>query len=159
MTGERPIAELLNEFTAGGIVIVDRFPDRQDDQVAFRTLLQLDGDVLCSIHAEALGRPDFAQLLEQHQAHVCKVLDAKRQRLRVLTTSFGVAIGMLGAGISFSGLAADLQAISVGWAIAATGSVGGVLLWALRRALGDVGLRILLRRWAFARLRPPPAQP
>ena len=153
-------AELLNDLTSGGVVIVDRFPDRDDEQVAFRTLLQLDGDVILSIHAEALARPDFRALLDGHQQHVCRVLDAKGQRLRTLANGFGVAVGVvgLGAGVSFGGLATELQSISVEWAIAAAGSVGGVLLWALRRSLGDVGLRVLLRRWAFARLRPPPAK-
>jgi hypothetical protein len=165
MTSERLHAkpdfrQLLGELTTGGVVIVDRFPGRDDEQVAFRTLLQLDGDVLLAIHADALARPDFAELLAQHQAHVCKVLDAKGQRLKRLSTGFGVAVGVLGlgAGASFGGLAADLQSLSVEWAIAAASSVGGVLLWAWRRALGEVGLRLLLRRWAFARLRRLPAK-
>lgn len=162
MTTEPDFRQLLGELTTGGVVIVDRFPDRDDEQVAFRTLLQLDGDVLLTIHADALARPDFADLLAQHQAHVCKVLDAKGLRLRRLSTGFGVAVGVLGlglgAGASVGGLAADLQSLSVEWAIAAASSVGGVLLWAWRRALGDVGLRLLLRRWAFARLRRPPAK-
>lgn len=162
MAGERDFASLdvprlLGEFTSGGIVIVDRFPDRDDDQVAFRTLLQLDGDVLMSIHKDALVRPDFGALLDKHQSHVCEVLDAKGQRLRVLANGFGIVFGVIGlggAGASFGGLVVGLQTISLGWAIAATGSVGGVLLWALRRAIGDVLLRILLRRWAFARVQP-----
>jgi hypothetical protein len=159
MADERDFAELdfpqvLGEFTSGGVVIFDRFPDRDDDQVAFRTLLQLDGDVLLSIHAEALARADFAELLDNHQKHVCKVLDAKAQRLRRLANNFGIAFGLvgLGAGVSFGGVASYLQSISLEWVIAASGSVGGVL-WAARRTLGDFWLRAVLRRWAFARAR------
>lgn len=164
---ERAFAEfdfrqLLGDFTTGGLVIVDRFPDRDDDQVAFRTLLQLDGDVIFSIHADAVVRSDFAELLGNHQRHVRAVLEAKGKRLRLLASGFGYALGFVGitgvgAGVGLGDLTSFLQSLTVEWAIAASGSVGGVLLVARRRNLGDAVLSVLLRWWGFARdrLRPP----
>lgn len=149
---DRDFRQLLAELSAGGLLIVDRFPDRADEQVAFRTLLQLDGDVVLSIHADALNRPDFAELLAEHQRHVAAVLDSKRKRLRTLASSFGIGAGLfscvLGTGLGYGGFVIELQSLSLEWAIAAVGTVGGVLVVAVRRTLGELTLRFFLRRWS-----------
>jgi hypothetical protein len=142
------------ELVSGGLVIVDGFPDRSDDQVAFRTLIQLDGDVTFSVHAEALAREDFAELLAGHHRHVCEILDQKRSRLTRLGNLFvggSVAAGLVGghqAGSGLQGAGMLLLQIPDTLVLYAIASVGGLLFY----AFADIGLRAVLRRLAFGRV-------
>lgn len=146
-------SERLAELAGGGILIVDGFPDRQDDQVAFRTLIQLDGDVSLTIHAEALARADFAELLAGHHDHVREILEQKRAWLARVSNLFvvgSVVTGFFGghqAGSGFAGLELLILTIPDVVMPYAAGIVGSVLLY----AFADVGLRAVLRKLAFGR--------
>jgi len=68
-------------------------------QVAFRTLIQLDGDICLSIHAQALKSPDFAVAYARHIARVDKVLGRRMTTLRRSLKGVGWATGLLGGGL------------------------------------------------------------
>lgn len=145
----RVSGELIREFMSGGIVIVDRLPDREE--IGFRTFVQPDGDVCLSIHPLALGLPpeQFREQLAEHHRHVTEILAGIRARLRWLATTVGVAFGImggaggLGAGIGFD-LTSLVQAIPPEVMLWAAWFVGGVLFGALRGSALRWGLRRLM---------------
>jgi hypothetical protein len=145
---------VLGELASGGMVVVDRFEDDQPDdhsgeeQIAFRTLVQLDGDMCLSIHAEALARPDFGEALARHTEHVRAVLGDELDRLRSFAATaiwrgrvLGIVVGA-GSGNWLGKLEVLLLDVSVAVVMTATAVVGAVLFGAIGRA----GVRMLLRR-------------
>jgi cytosine/adenosine deaminase-related metal-dependent hydrolase len=154
MAANHDFAQLLEDFMTGGVVVVDQFPAPDDDVVAFRTLIQPGGDVCLSIHPRVLERADFKQRLTDHQQHVHAVLDAKRTRLRRLATLAGVAFGTVG-GVGGLGVGYQFDLVTLVHGIPpevmlwAAWFVGGVLFGGMR----DVVLRVLLRHWAYGRVR------
>jgi hypothetical protein len=154
MAVQHDFADLMGDFMTGGVVIVDYFPAPDDAVISFRTLIQPDGDVCLSIHPKALEREDFEQLLGGHQQHLREVLESKRKRLRRLANVAGIAFGTIGG---VSGLGATLQfdlmtavqGIPPEVMLWAAWFVGGVLFGGMR----DTVLRVLLRYWAYGRVR------
>lgn len=150
-------SELLAELAAGGLLIVDPFPDavgQGEEQIAFRTLVQLDGDVCLSIHAGVVARSDFAELFAAHSRHVREVLEYKGARLRRLAnifSRFGLVLGALGgggAGMQTGDITLLVLHIPATVMPYAAASLGAAVFW----MLADAGLRLLLRRWAFGRV-------
>ncbi|MFO7566789.1 MAG: hypothetical protein R6X02_29370 [Enhygromyxa sp.] len=144
--------ELLEEFLTGGIVVVDRLPDREE--IGFRTLIQPDGDVCLSINRLALALPpaEFREQLSRHHRHVQEALVAIEARIRRLSQAAGVVFGLvggaggLGAGLQFD-LVSLAHSVPPELMLSAAWLVGAVLLGALR---GSV-LRWGVRRWVLER--------
>jgi len=144
--------ELLRELATGGILIVDRFADAgeaADDpnaEVAFRTLVQFDGDVCVSIHARALARSDFAAALASHQDHVRVAMLDRQARLRGVANRLirrGRALGFvvgLGSGSWVGDLELLVVSVSTEVMAVAAASTGAVLFG----AIAQVGVRAAL---------------
>jgi len=67
--------ELLADLAGGGVLVTDPLPPsaRQAGscaQIGYRTFVQLDGDICTSIHAKALGAPEFEATYNAHLARV-----------------------------------------------------------------------------------------
>ncbi len=145
----------LGELLSGGLLIVDGFPGRDDGQLAFRTLIQPDGDVSVTIHSEALARDDFAELFDAHLRHVRATLErsaARGRRLATLVTGLGLGAGLAGgggAGTQLAKLALLLPMIPPTLLPYLSASIGAASAWlivslvlrsVLRRVLGTVPL-------------------
>lgn len=158
---------LLRELATGGILVVDGFDDASaeqgaSEQVAFRTLVQLDGDVCLSIHARALAGADFIAAFARHSAHVQAVMLAKHTRLRAFTDrlirrgrAFGFVVG-LGSGTWVGEVKLLVLSVSTEVMAVAAASTGALLFGAIVSA----GVQAALRsRWLHRdRLRPDDAR-
>jgi hypothetical protein len=130
----RELVDLLED----GLLVVD--PLREGDpQPAFRTLIQLDGDVLSSIAASALTDPQFAKAHARHVERVGQVLRMHTERLRrrvrrVSAAMSGGGAAVFGLGSYGSGL--TLQLVDGAWELLVSGAGGlvvGTILWPLGR--------------------------
>lgn len=131
----RELADLLED----GLLVVD--PLREGGQPAFRTLVQLDGDVLSSIAAAALTDPEFADAHARHLEHVGQHIRSHAARLRrqirrlsALVSGGGAVV--VGFGAHGSGLA--LQLVDGIWGVLLSGAGGllvAVVIWPLGRKL------------------------
>jgi hypothetical protein len=130
----RELVDLLED----GLLVVD--PLREGDpQPVFRTLVQLDGDVMTSIAASALSDPDFAKAQARHVEHVGQRLRRHIERLRrrtrwvsMMMSSGGATVA--GFGSYSSGL--SLQLVDASWALFVSGAggfVAAVAIWPLGR--------------------------
>ena len=116
-------------------------------QVAFRTLIQLDGDICLSIHAQALQSPDFAAAYARHNARVHDVLARRKAALRRSIRGASWITGLLGGGLVLaSGSGEQLAQTLLPAAYADLGSAGVALAGGLLTSrLGRLFARQLLR--------------
>ncbi len=112
---EPRLRDFLRELANGGVVLT--YPlaalpgiDHEDDaQVAFRTLVQLDGDICLSVHARALASPGFEAAYTLHRSRVHKALQRRAIKVRRSVRGIGWAAGLLGGGLTLtSGTGAEL---------------------------------------------------
>ncbi|PRQ05297.1 hypothetical protein ENSA5_04160 [Enhygromyxa salina] len=104
------LRELLVDLIEGGVVITEPPSPVEGEQVAFRTLIQLDGDICMSIHAEALADPDFAATCARHIAHVREELARHTRALRRWVRAPAWICGALGFSLVYGlGLALDVR--------------------------------------------------
>ena len=146
--------ELL-EFVREGLTVTDTL-DPDDEHVAFRTLVQPNGDVCTMIDPRALSRPDFAALHRAHLEHVERSLLRHTESLRRWSRladaarpglALGVVASCWGSGLLDALLLGDLQAL-----VQVLGISGvGVLLWPITRSL--LHGRLLARQQGAARAR------
>jgi hypothetical protein len=132
----RELVDLLED----GLLVVD--PLREGDpQPAFRTLVQIDGDVMSSIAAAALSDPEFARAHKRHIEHVGQQLQAHTSRLqlrirRLSALMSGGGAAVVGFGSYGSGL--TMQLVGGSWEILLSGAGGvfvGVVAWPLGRTV------------------------
>jgi hypothetical protein len=136
--------EHLREFVElyeDGLLIVDVLHEG-DPAPSFRTLVQLDGDVLSLIDADALSDPKFAEARDRHMAHVnarLQLLIARPRRwaIGVSLIVSGVWTGVTGVVTQSTGFAT--QMVGERWDeifSVAGGFLIGTIVWPLgRRAL------------------------
>lgn len=91
----RQFAELQQD----GLLVVDVLHEG-DARPSFRTLLQLDGDVLSSIASSALTDPDFAAAHARHLQHIGERLRMPTDRLRQWSLWASVIVSCTGAVVS-----------------------------------------------------------
>ena len=102
---EPGLRDFLRELAGGGVVLSEPLVGlrgvESDDptQVAFRTLIQLDGDICLSIHALALKSPDFAAAHARHLARVDDLLGRRTTKLHRSLKGISWATGLLGGGL------------------------------------------------------------
>lgn len=135
--------ELLREYAEvyeDGLLVVDVLHE-SDAQPTFRTLVQVDGDVLSMIGAGAAADPEFANAYARHMDHVAARLRALVERPRRWTRGVsmvlsGVWTGLVAVAMRGSGMATLLvgevwdELLSV-----AGGFLMGALVWPLGRML------------------------
>jgi hypothetical protein len=131
------LRELIDLFE-DGLLIVD--PLREGDPLpAFRTLVQLDGDVMSSIAASALNDPEFGKAHARHVERVSQLLRAHTERLRRRVRRLSAAMSgggatVVGYGSYSSGL--TLQFVDGMWGLMLSGAGGlvvGTIMWPLGR--------------------------
>jgi hypothetical protein len=137
----RQLVDLLED----GLLVVDVLREG-DSQPAFRTLVQLDGDVLTSISPAALDDPDFTRAHERHLLHVGQQLRAHTDRFRVRIRRLSIVLSggggaVAGFGSYSSGL--SLQFVDGMWAMFVSGA-GGVVVAVVAWPLGRVVLQWLI---------------
>jgi hypothetical protein len=97
----------LGDLECHSVVISDAFGGGEaaqaNEQIAFRTVVQLDGEVLTSIHARALADPDFAGAHARHLARVEEVLRAHVRQLERLATAATWGLAALTGGVMYGG--------------------------------------------------------
>jgi hypothetical protein len=128
----RELVDMLED----GLLVVDGLREG-DSQPAFRTLVQLDGDVMSSISAAALSDPEFASAHMRHVANVGQQLRAHTVRLRrqarwVSAFVSGGGACLVGFGSYGSGL--TLEFVDGMWEMILSGAGGlfvGVVAWPL----------------------------
>jgi hypothetical protein len=130
----RELVDLLED----GLLVVDPLRDG-DPQPAFRTLVQLDGDVMSSIAAWALSDPEFAQAHARHIEHLGQLLRAHTERLRRRARWVSMAMSSSGAtvaGVGSYSSGLSLQLADASWELMVSGAGGfiaGVAIWPLGR--------------------------
>jgi hypothetical protein len=130
----RELVDLLED----GLLVVDGLREG-DSQPVFRTLLQLDGDVMSSIAATAFSDPEFGSAHRRHIEHVGRELRAHTDRIRrrarglsFLVSGSGAAL--VGYGSYSSGMMLQLMDASLAMLVSSVGSVlVGVVVWPLGR--------------------------
>jgi hypothetical protein len=135
----QPVRELV-ELYENGLLVVDVLREG-DAQPAFRTVVQIDGDVLSIIGAGAVKDPNFAEAYARHIEHVGARLRALTDRPRRWARRFsavvsGVWTGLVAVGMRGSGTAT--QIVGEAWDevySAACGFLVGVVVWPLGRRL------------------------
>lgn len=143
------LSERLGDLECRSVVVSEGFDGGEasgpDEQLAFRTVIQLDGEILSSIHARALADPDFAGAHARHLARVGQILRAHIRQLERLAraATWGLA-GLAGAVVYGSGACFELAEAVVDAAYAELLTLGVSLVVA---ALASVMGRALLRRW------------
>ncbi len=150
---EPGLREFLRELAGGGVLLTEpltglRGAESDDgDQVAFRTLIQLDGDICLSIHPQALKSPDFAAAYARHNARVHDVLARRKATLRRSIRGASWISGLLGGGLVLaSGSGEELTQMLLPSAYADLGSAAVALAGGLLTSrLGRLLTRQLLR--------------
>jgi hypothetical protein len=150
----RQLAELHEE----GLLIVDVLHEG-DAAPSFRTLVQIDGDVMSSIAAAALADPDFAAAHARHLQHIGERLRTPTDRLRrwgvwvsMLASSTGAVV--FGVGVHVLGIVT--QTASSSWhelVVFVSSALGGIVGWPLGRRLLWWGVGRLIRKYADGQLK------
>lgn len=130
----REYAEVFHD----GLLIVDVLREG-DPKPTFRTLVQVDGDMLAFIDSRALNDPEFARAHARHIAHVKERLDALTARPRRWANMLslvvsGIWTGVTGVVVQESELATQL--VGEPWDVllsVAMGFVVGTIVWPLGR--------------------------
>lgn len=148
------LRELLGDLGTGGLLITDSLVSdehggsREDMPVAFRTLVQLDGDICTTIRASALDDPEFAAAHARHLAHVDRALRQRTRTLQRWTTRPTRLFGLLGLGLGCGAdwqlqLAVQLIDGALSWAVTAGAGVLGAVVASM---LGRLLVGRLIRR-------------
>ena len=139
---DNEIAKLrtLVEMYEEGVLVVDVL-NEGDARPSFRTLVQVDGDVMSSIDPAAIGHPKFDEAHARHIEHVSERLRAltdgpRRWSMRFSTVLSGVWTGLIAIGSQGSGWATAVagetwdEVFSV-----ASGFAMGVIVWPMGKML------------------------
>lgn len=151
-------AQLLRELAVDGLLVADTL----DGEVAFRTLIQVDGDVCCSIRRDALTAANFRAAHDAHLEHVEREVGEIIGRFERWATRKGRLIGIL-VGLASTGVSGlwlldgrSLDALSLlelaeaaGLGLGVGAGVGVVLTGAARRVIKHL-TRKLTRKLARA---------
>ncbi len=123
---EPRLRDFLRELANGGVVLTSPLAalpgidaDGDGAQVAFRTLVQLDGDICLSVHAKALASPGFEAAYARHRARVHGVLRRRALTVRRSVRGVGWAAGLLGGGLTLGSLLASERGAQLGHRFAA----------------------------------------
>jgi hypothetical protein len=150
----RQLAELYEE----GLLVVDVLHEG-DAAPSFRTLVQIDGDVMSSIAATALTDPEFAAAHARHLQHIGERLRTPTDRLRrwsvwlaMLTSSTGAVV----FGIFVHVIGIVTQTASSSWhelVVFVSSALGGLVGWPLGRRLLFWVVGRLIRKYADGQLK------
>jgi hypothetical protein len=131
---------MLGEIYDEGLLVVDVLHEG-DATPSFRTLVQIDGDVMSSIATAALMDPDFAAAHARHLEHVGERLRAPTAGLRRWSVWLSMSASSTGAvlfGVFVHVLGLVTQTASSNWheIVVLLGSMlGGAFGWPLGRRL------------------------